>query len=326
MSRNEVQKIKLLALYDFLCRETDENNPLSTAEIIERLKPDGIAVERKALINDIKVLNEWGYEVQSFKRKNFYYYVGYRKFDTAELRVLMDAVQAARFINENKTVELCEKIAELAGKNNAEILNKTVVYNNTVKHDNKNLFYTVDVISRAIERKNKISFDYFNYGADKKKVYRKEKSRYVVNPLVLVLNDNNYYLVCYNDKYKDLSNYRIDRMENAATENDKITPVKEFENFSVNEYCKQTFSMFMGELLTVELEADNDMIDEILDRFGKDVDVTYKQKSYFRIKVAVRISPPFFAWIVQFQGRIKIKSPQSVKDELNKFISNTYIC
>ena len=123
-----------------------------------------------------------------------------------------------------------------------------------------------------------------------------------------------------------MSNYRIDRIENAATENDKITPVKEFENFSVNEYCKQTFSMFMGELLTVELEADNDMIDEILDRFGKDVDVTYKQKSYFRIKVAVRVSPPFFAWIVQFQGRIKIKSPQSVKDELNKFISNTYVC
>lgn len=326
MSRNEVQKIKLLALYDFLCRETDENNPLSTAEIIERLKFDGIAVERKALINDIKVLNEWGYEVQSFKKKSFYYYVGYRKFDTAELRVLMDAVQAARFINENKTVELCEKIAELAGKNNAEILNKTVVYNNTVKHDNKNLFYTVDVISRAIDQKIKISFEYFNYDVNKKKVYRKERARYIVNPLALVLSGNNYYLVCYNDKYKNLSNYRIDRSENAATENDKITPVKEFENFSVNEYCKQTFSMFMGELLTVELEADNDMIDEILDRFGKDVDVTYKQKSYFRIKVAVRVSPPFFAWIVQFQGRIKIKSPQSVKDELNKFISNTYVC
>lgn len=326
MSRNEVQKIKLLALYDFLCRETDENNPLSTAEIIERLKFDGIAVERKALINDIKVLNEWGYEVQSFKKKSFYYYVGYRKFDTAELRVLMDAVQAARFINENKTVELCEKIAELAGKNNAEILNKTVVYNNTVKHDNKNLFYTVDVISRAIDQKIKISFEYFNYDVNKKKVYRKERARYIVNPLALVLSGNNYYLVCYNDKYKNLSNYRIDRIENAAMENDKITPVKEFENFSVNEYCKQTFSMFMGELLTVELEADNDMIDEILDRFGKDVDVTYKQKSYFRIKVAVRVSPPFFAWIVQFQGRIKIKSPQSVKDELNKFISNTYVC
>ena len=326
MSRNEVQKIKLLALYDFLCRETDENNPLSTAEIIERLKFDGIAVERKALINDIKVLNEWGYEVQSFKKKSFYYYVCYRKFDTAELRVLMDAVQAARFINENKTVELCEKIAELAGKNNAEILNKTVVYNNTVKHDNKNLFYTVDVISRAIDQKIKISFEYFNYDVNKKKVYRKERARYIVNPLALVLSGNNYYLVCYNDKYKNLSNYRIDRIENAATENDKITPVKEFENFSVNEYCKQTFSMFMGELLTVELEADNDMIDEILDRFGKDVDVTYKQKSYFRIKVAVRVSPPFFAWIVQFQGRIKIKSPQSVKDELNKFISNTYVC
>lgn len=326
MSRNEVQKIKLLALYDFLCRETDENNPLSTAEIIERLKFDGIAVERKALINDIKVLNEWGYEVQSFKKKSFYYYVGYRKFDTAELRVLMDAVQAARFINENKTVELCEKIAELAGKNNAKILNKTVVYNNTVKHDNKNLFYTVDVISRAIDQKIKISFEYFNYDVNKKKVYRKERARYIVNPLALVLSGNNYYLVCYSDKYKNLSNYRIDRIENAATENDKITPVKEFENFSVNEYCKQTFSMFMGELLTVELEADNDMIDEILDRFGKDVDVTYKQKSYFRIKVAVRVSPPFFAWIVQFQGRIKIKSPQSVKDELNKFISNTYVC
>ena len=151
-----MQKKKLLALYNFSRRETDENNPLSTAEIIEGLKPDGIAVERKALINDINVLNEWGY---------------------------------------------------------------------------------------------------------------------VVNPLALVLNDNNYYLVCYNDKYKGLSNYRIDRMENAATGNDEITPVKEFENFNLSEYCKQTFSMFTGELLTAELEADNGMIDGILDRFGKDVNV-----------------------------------------------------
>ena len=96
---------------------------------------------------------------------------------------------------------------------------------------------------------------------------------YVVNPLALVLNDNNYYLVCYNDKYKDLSNYRIDRMENAATENDEITPVKEFENFNLSEYCKQTFSMFTGESFTVELEVDNGLIDGILDRFGKDVNV-----------------------------------------------------
>lgn len=68
-----------------------------------------------------------------------------------------------------------------------------------------------------------------------------------------------------------MSNYRIDRMENAATENDEITPVKEFENFNLSEYCKQTFSMFTGELFIVELEVDNGMIDEILDRFGKGV-------------------------------------------------------
>lgn len=82
MSRSEVQKIKLLELYNFLRRETDENNPLSTAEIIEGLKPDGIAVERKALINDIKVLNEWDYVVNPLAlvlNDNNYYLVCYNR-------------------------------------------------------------------------------------------------------------------------------------------------------------------------------------------------------------------------------------------------------
>lgn len=91
MPRNNEQKIKLLILYDILLRGTDEEHALSTDELIERLNARGIHVENKALLTDIRTLNDWGFEVMSYKRKSYYFYVADRKFDIAELRILIDA-------------------------------------------------------------------------------------------------------------------------------------------------------------------------------------------------------------------------------------------
>ncbi len=131
MPRNAKQKIKLLVLYDILQKLTDEDNNLSTDEVIALLAEKGISTERKALIGDVKTLNDYGIEVMSYKKKSYYFYVAYRTFDVAELRILIDAVQSASFIPESKTVDFISKIAELAGVHKAELLRK-----NTVCYDN----------------------------------------------------------------------------------------------------------------------------------------------------------------------------------------------
>ena len=109
MPKNAGQKIKLLMLYDILQRETDEEHPLSTEELIEKLREKGIEAAPRVLPRDISLLNEYSFEVLSYKKKSYYYYVAYRRFDTAELRVLIDAVQAANFIPEAHTEDLARR-------------------------------------------------------------------------------------------------------------------------------------------------------------------------------------------------------------------------
>ena len=115
MSMAKNQKMKLLVLLDTLRMYSDEDNPMSTNEIIDRLAEKGIEATRKAVYEDVRELNAFGYEVLSTRAKSNMYYVVDRKFDEAELRILLDAVASASFISEKKTKELTEKIASLAG-------------------------------------------------------------------------------------------------------------------------------------------------------------------------------------------------------------------
>ena len=127
MPRNAEQKIKLLVLYDILQRETDEEHPLSTDVLVEKLRERGINAAGKSVVADVKTLNDWGYEVLSFKKRSYYFYTADKYFDIAELRILIDAVQAANFISEEKTSEFVDKLASIAGRQKAEQLKRGVV-------------------------------------------------------------------------------------------------------------------------------------------------------------------------------------------------------
>lgn len=323
MPRSAEQKIKLLILYDLLQRQTDEENPMSTEEVIMKLLEKGIPVERKALLSDVKTLNEWGFEVMSYKKKSYYFYVEDRQFNIAELRILIDAIQTANFISEEKTAEFTNKLAELAGEHKGELLKSNLVYYDTNKYDNKHVFYSIDTLQHAIEQKRQVSFYYFHRTIDGEKEYRKEKARYIINPLSLIFTQDRYYLVGYNDKYMDLSGYRIDRMENLAIEETAITPNKNCENFNIHKYTKETFMMYMGDLTRVELEADNEMSEEILDKFGGRLKIKTRGEKSFTIEVEIRLSPPFYSWITMSEGRIRIKSPKRVREGMREFLSHT---
>ncbi|HHU43274.1 MAG: WYL domain-containing protein [Bacillota bacterium] len=312
------RKIKAVKILEILKKYSDEDNPLSTNQIIERLASEGIKAERKAIYDDIKLLNKGGYEIMCRREKSNLYYVMDRSFQMPELKILLDAVQAATFVTEKKTKELVKKIADLAGENKAKLLKENIVCFNTLKHSNEYIYYNVDTIDRCILNKKKVSFLYFDYGLDCQKIYRKDKERYIVNPIALIFSEDNYYLIAYIDKYDDICHFRVDRMEKVEEEKEDIVVSESIKGFNIHKHKKEVFFMFKGELTRVKILAHNEIINVIVDKFGEKVRMQKHDDDHVVITADVQISPTFYAWCFTFGSKLKILSPEKVIDELKR--------
>ena len=318
MSRSAEQKIKLLVLYDLLEKNTDEDHPMTTNDIVEELAKFGITATRQTLYNDIEVLNRFGYDIICEHGRNNRYYIADRTFERPEVQILLHAIGAAKFLTEKKASALLEKIAELLNSQQAEKF-KDSVPNCLGKSNNERIFYNIDVITSALLRKKQISFLYFDVDVNDKKQYRKDKERYIVNPLGLVYSGEYFYLVCFHDKYGDPANYRIDKMEDVKIERESITKKREYEKFDLNAYRKESFSMFSGEKVKVTLFFPKNLIYVAKERF-EDIIPESVNDGYI-IHTTVRISKTFFAWLSIFGGQAKIIEPKAIRKQFKEFIS-----
>ena len=321
MSRYTEQKIRLLLLFEILQRETDDKHALTTNEIREKLKTYGIEATRQTVYDDIEMLNSFGYEIITVHGRNNRYFIGDRTFELPEVQVLLHAVGAAKFLTEKKASVLAEKVAELLGEAQADSLKELL----TVKSNelgNERVYYSIDAITTALIEKRKLSFLYFDYDGRGNRVYRKEGERYEVNPLGMVYSGENFYLVCFHDKYDNPASYRIDKMEDVQVEESKIIKKKGFENFDLNAYKRETFGMYYGEKKQVAVYFPSELLDVARDRFGA-VEPKKEGDGYI-VNVTVRISRTFFAWVAMFEGKVKILEPGTIKEQYKTFIERIY--
>lgn len=319
MPYSNLRKIKLLKIWEILNRETDESHPMSTATLTARLAEFGIEVDRKILYSDIKLLNDCGYEIKHTRAISNEYYVVDRSFDIPEIRILMDAVQAASFITAKKTNGFISRIAQLAGDKKAEVMKKNTVEFHTPKSDNEKIFYNVDAIGNAIEQRRQISFLYFDYDIKHQRVYRKDKRRYIVNPLSTVFSMDNYYLMCYDDKHSGIGHYRIDRMDDVQISDTPITDNEEVKQFDLSRHKRALFGMFNGDDAQVTFRADKSLVDHIFDRFGDDIHIIQGEGDTVIFTADVQVSKPFLGWCCSFGNLLKVTSPQSVAEQVKQY-------
>lgn len=322
MVNSSKQKIRLMFLYDLLRKNTDEENPMPTNTIISTLKQQGFSISRKTLYEDIELLNKNGYEVLCKKSRSNCYFVVDRAFELAEVQMLLSAVGANKSLSDKKANALMNKLYDLLGVADAEKLNDLIAV--TKKHSNERVYYSIDAITTAIMSKKKLSFFYFDYNLNNEKVYRKNKTRYEVNPLGLVYSDDKMYLICYHDKYCNSANYRLDRMEEVKVEDTPIISNKRFNNFDINVYKYEQFSMYGGAEYTVDIVFPIDLLEVARDRFGKDIRFINIGSGEFLSRVKIQVSKTFFAWLTTFEGKVKINAPQEVKKLYENFIINLY--
>lgn len=306
-------KIKLLKLWEMLRRDTDEAHPLTTNDIVNRLEEMGIHCDRRTVTMDIDMLNECGYEVMSrFVGHNKAYYVADRGFSTSELKILIDAVQAATFITDKKSDELIEKLATLGGSYRADLLTRNLVTFNTRKHTNEQVYYAVLNIETALLKKKKVSFFYYDLDENGERVFRKDKARYIVDPIAMVMHEDNYYLLAYSTKHRAKTTYRIDRMDTVEVEQVDACETALKMRADVDSHVKAAFKMHSGPTSQVTLRFDHSLLGCIYDKFGEDTIIYRIDDSTLCARVPVQISNVFFGWVFQFEGKMTITAPKKV--------------
>ena len=310
--KNESQ-YGLLLLRQYLYQQTDEQHPVSVTDILAFWQQHGIQAGRKSVYTDIELLQNAGMDIVCVKSTQNRYFVGERLFELPELKLLVDAVESSRFITEKKSTALIKKLGHLTSTAQAEQLDRRIYMGGTPKPENESIYYNVDTIHNAVQKKQQITFQYFEYTPKKEKILKHDGYKYRFSPYAMIWNRDCYYAVGWSEKHGKIAQFRVDRM--TAVEPLEHTAVQTLD-FDPAEYVRKVFGMYPDDLCTVELLCDNEVMRSVIDRFGENVRTETVDEQHFRATVEVAPSPPFFSWVFTFGGKIRIVSPAAVLEEM----------
>ena len=316
MPKGKQQKLKLYYLSRIMTEKTDDEHGLSMKEIQMRLEEYGCTADRKSLYDDLEALQVLGLDIIGEPvGGSYYYHVGKKQFDIAELKLLVDAVQSSKFITEKKSNELIKKLTSMASDYEAAQLKRQVVVQGRVKTMNESIYYVVDDIHRAISQNQQIMFEYMQWNL-KKQLEPKKKEPYRVSPWALIWDDENYYLVAYSESDDCIKHFRVDKMKNITVLPEKRKGKDKFKEADLAAYSTKNFGMFAGEEKDVRIAFKDEMVGVIIDRFGKNITIhPSKQEGWSETVVKVAVSRQFFGWIFALGPDVTITTPKGVVKE-----------
>lgn len=322
----EAKKLLIVRIMQILEYYSDENHPLTQEEIINKLYTDyGIEAERKAIGRNIMLLQDMferesmnktatAIVIDSDKRKGTF--MSKRLFEDSELRLLIDGVLASKHISEKYSKDLIEKLSFLSNKYFKSNVKHVYSVKDWDKTENKTLFYNIGIIDEAIEKGMQITFDYNKYGTDKK-LHR--TSSHKASPYQLILHNQHYYLVFLSEKWKNLGHFRLDKITNINITDIPITPlrsIKGYENgLDYKKYAMSLPYMFTDETERVTFICDEYIIDQVVDWFGKNAEIS--DIGCGKYEVIVSASPNAMEyWSMQYLNYVEIKTPTELRDKI----------
>lgn len=326
----ELEKGKLsskqrhLRLQELLKKYTDEDHELTLEEILDQFYQEyKVNVGKKALRDDLKELEDsslFDITVNQAKEgvEKYYSHQG-RLFEIHELRLLIDAVSAAKFISNDDTDHLASKIKKLTSEHQAKQLENRIILPENTKSENQQIKYSIHQIHTAILTSHIIQFQYGSYDINKKFQLRRNGDFYSVKPYALVWHNDYYYLIGEFIPHEEIRHYRVDRMRNVSAINVTFYPDP---SFNAAKYTEKLFHMYSGEEYLVEIEFDASLINVVIDRFGRGVNIRKVGENSFRISTQAIISDGLVGWLLTWGSDAKVLTPpllvERMKEEAEK--------
>lgn len=316
MTQGQIKKLYIVQILEILKKYSDSEHTLQQKDIIRLMLRDfGVECERKAVGRNIENLKDIGFDIEY---DNGYYLVE-RPFEESELRLLVDAVLASRYIPVNQARDLIEKLADQSNVYFRKKVKHICNIKNMEHQESNELFYNIDILSQAIEGKIQVLFYYKKYNLEKKLI-NTSPGKHRVNPYQIVLANGRYYLVGNIDKYDNIIHFRVERIGGIEiTDSTRKDPkcLPEMKNgFDLPRHMVEHVYMFGGESKQIKLRARNDAIGDVLDWLGMDIDIMPEEgKDTFIVRANVNENAMKY-WALQFGERVTVLEPQSLRDSI----------
>jgi len=317
------KKMLIVNILDILKSRTDSAHRLYQKDIIAILASDyAMKCERKAVSRNLTELKEFGYSIEN---NDGWYYM--HDFEDSELRLLIDSLLFSKHIPYNQCKELIEKLKGLTSEH----------FEARVKHirnlpvnlpENKQLFYTIEILDEAISAGKQVSFIYNECGTDKKLHPRLDNTGkirdYIINPYQIVATNGHYYLICNNDKYPNVSNFRLDYITEIKLLDTNIKDMKLVNGLQngldLPKHMAEHIYMFCGESIKAKFRANKDILNDIIDWFGKDVRFSNETTDECDVSVNVNANA-MFCWALQYGMHIKVLEPVELREQVKKAVA-----
>ena len=321
MPKSPNQKLKLLYLCRYLLRSSDEEHPVTVAQMIEQLARQGISAERKSLYDDMEALRLFGLDVQTVRTGSATgYFIGQRTFQLPELKLLVDSVQSSKFITGKKSLELIEKLEQLTSEHDARQLHRQVYVRGRIKAMNESIYYNVDSIWSAIDGDRALSFRYYEWSVDRQRSFRRAGKRYEVSPWALMWEDENYYMIAFDHDAAILKHFRVDKMTDIRSAEQPRQGAAAFKAHDMAAYTDTHFGMFSGDVTQVRLAFENGLAGAVIDRFGTGLALIPLDGEHFSVTVRVAVNVQFFSWLCGFGDRVRILAPDFVIQDMRRHV------
>lgn len=313
---------RILELRQYIYANANREHAVKQKDMIAYLNERGFDIKnRKTLYNDLTALeNIFGLHLEYVASKRGYILLN-PPFEPYELRLMVESIQASKFITQEKANTICSKIKKnLADNPTRPSLNRHAFVAERIRSMNDSVVKEADKLHEAIETGKQISFRYFHYSPDKnkKKTYSKNGEMLIVSPFTLYWDNGNYYLYAYDGvKFRY---YRIDRMEKIEVLISERLGIEEYKAENVRHQKAKVFQMYGGKQHTVKLLCINRLADAIIDQFGANVWMVPIDSEHFTVSVPVEVSPTFFAWLSTFGRQIKVLEPAEVVVKYRDFL------
>ena len=316
----DAKKSRILYIKRFLEEQTDEEHPATIADILSYLSSVGIAAHSRTVMLDIEQLIEAGVDVVHNKSRHNQYFIGEIHFELPELKLLVDAAQASKFLSVKRSCALIDKLSALASIHQAADLKSNLYLEKYSKPKNETVYVTVAMLQKAIIEKLRVRFMYVEYTPEKKKAYKHGQRIYELSPWAFVWDNDNYYIIGHSKHHGKAVRFRVDRI--ASPKLTGLPLIHAPEDFDLAAYVQAVFQMYDGPMIDVILKCKNEMMKTIIDRFGDEVKTEKSGAGHFYATVSVSASKTFYGWVFGMDKAIEIIRPaeavKAYRDMLNR--------